>query len=268
MGDNVVIDSLPIDVQVRITDISPKPVASTVTMKIGNTYMIKRSPTVFETTISDKEDHTIVMTVEDEQGTKSEKEISVKLNQAVIQGILKADVYAGTEPLTVNLDASTTKLNDENDEIIYFTWDFGDGEVAKNVSQGKLSHIYNFNQKTQAGQYTPKVTVVTKKGFSATFPIDIPISVTRKASTVNISLPSNPTQVALVNMPVDMQMTSDGPISKISWDFGDGKTFYCDDRGCSTIKHTYTTKGEYTINVRVEYQDRPFAVDSIKLKVQ
>lgn len=63
-------------------------------------------------------------------------------------------------------------------------------------------------------------------------------------------------------------MLSDGPISRINWDFGDGKTFYCNDRSCANIKHTYTSAGEYTINVRVEYQDRPFAVDSIKLKVE
>jgi len=109
---------------------------------------------------------------------------------------------------------------------------------------------------------------VTKKGFQATFPIDIPISVTRKASTVSIALPNNPTQVALVNTPVNMEMSSDGPISKITWDFGDGKSFYCEDRSCSTIKHAYSSAGDYNINVRVEYQDRPFAVDSIKIRVQ
>jgi len=79
------IDSLPIDIQVRVTDISPKPASSTITMKIGDTYMVKRSPTVFETTISEKQDHDIVITVEDEQGTKSEKDIPIKLNQSVIQ---------------------------------------------------------------------------------------------------------------------------------------------------------------------------------------
>lgn len=61
------IDSLPIDIQVRVTDISPKPVSSTITMRIGDTYMIKRSPTVFETTIREKQDHDVTITVEDEQ---------------------------------------------------------------------------------------------------------------------------------------------------------------------------------------------------------
>ncbi|MBP6911237.1 PKD domain-containing protein [Patescibacteria group bacterium] len=228
--DQIIIDSLPIDLQVSLTDIVPKPTRATVKIKIDDKYMSEKSPTVFRTTVSDKKDHIITIIVEDEQGTTVERRLTVTLNQSIIQGVLKADVYNGTEPLTVNLDASTTKLNDETDEIIYFTWEFGDGEMAKNVSQGRISHIYTFDQKLQSGQYVPRVTVTTKKGYTSTFAIDTPISVTRQASTVQVTLPSNPTQVALVNKSVDMEMTSDGPISKISWDFGDGDTYYCNDR--------------------------------------
>lgn len=237
--DNIMIDSLPIDLQVQVTDITPQPASSVITMKIGDAFMIKRSSTIFQTTVTEKKDQEIVITITDEQGTKIDKVIKLSLNQSIIEGVLKSDIYAGPEPLTVNLDASTTKLNDENDEIIYFTWDFGDGETAKNVSQGKLSHIYRFDQKNQSGQYRPKVTVTTKNGFQSTFFIDTPISVTRKESTVKLSLPSHPTQVATRNSMVEMEMSSDGPITKISWNFGDGSTFSCNDRSCSNISHIY-----------------------------
>jgi hypothetical protein len=30
------------------------------------------------------------------------------------------------DPFTVQLDASTTTVNDPGDEIVYFTWEFGD----------------------------------------------------------------------------------------------------------------------------------------------
>lgn len=162
-GDRIVIDSLPIDLQVRVNDISPKPTSATLTMRLDDAFMIKKTPTLFETTVSEKKDHTITIRVQDEQGTTVDKTLTVSLNQSVIQGVLKADSYAGTEPFTVTLDASTTKLNDDTDEIIYFTWDFDDGEVAKNVSQGRITHIYTFDQQKQTGQYRPKVTVTTKK---------------------------------------------------------------------------------------------------------
>jgi len=44
------------------------------------------------------------------------------------------------------LDASTTTLNDPGDEIVYFTWDFGDGEIKKNISQAVIQHVYNYDQ--------------------------------------------------------------------------------------------------------------------------
>ena len=69
----------------------------------------------------------------------------------------------GTEPLTVTLDASTTKLNDPTDEIVYFMWDFGDGETTRNISQGRVTHIYKYNAQGGEVQYRPKVTVTTKK---------------------------------------------------------------------------------------------------------
>lgn len=41
----------------------------------------------------------------------------------------------GVSPYKVVLDASTTTLTDKNDEIIYFSWDFGDGKKNPNTSQ-------------------------------------------------------------------------------------------------------------------------------------
>jgi PKD repeat protein len=47
---------------------------------------------------------------------------------------LKASKTVGFDPLIVEFDASVTKLNDPSDEVVYFTWDFGDGEIRKNTS--------------------------------------------------------------------------------------------------------------------------------------
>lgn len=85
MGDSIVIDSLPVDIRVQITDISPKPASATLTMKIDDDVMYKESPTSFRRTVSDSEDQTITIRVEDEQGTVSEKSINVSLNQSIIQ---------------------------------------------------------------------------------------------------------------------------------------------------------------------------------------
>jgi hypothetical protein len=51
--------------------------------------------------------------------------VSVKRDDIVPKLIITPDTV-GTSPFTVNFDASTTAVNDTNDEIIYFSWDFGD----------------------------------------------------------------------------------------------------------------------------------------------
>ncbi len=164
-GDSILIDSLPIDVRVQITSITPTPASSVINVKLGNDIMYKDSkdPTMFQRTINDKSDQDITIVVEDEQGTKSEKVIHVSLNQSIIQGSLIVKPEKGPEPLSVVLDASSTKLNDESDEILYFMWEFGDGESTKNISQGRVTHIYKYNTQSGDVQYWPKVTVTTKK---------------------------------------------------------------------------------------------------------
>ncbi len=81
-------------------------------------------------------------------------------------------------------------------------------------------------------------------------------------------LPENPTQVAKNNTPVKMSMQSDGQIRQISWDYGDGNTFNCAYRSCVDTIHAYPNPGNYTITVRVNYDDREEATDSIALRVE
>ena len=163
-GDSIVLNSVPVDVKLSVIDISPKPLETILNAKIGDTYMVKSQDGMsFDATISDSKDQMIALTLQDEQGNKVEKDISIHLDQSAIIGILQATPVAGTDPLTVTLDASPTKLNDASDEIIYFTWDFGDGQSAQNVSQGQISHIYRFDPVKQSGTYNPTVTVSTKK---------------------------------------------------------------------------------------------------------
>jgi hypothetical protein len=46
----------------------------------------------------------------------------------------------------VILDASSTEVNVDGDEIVYFTWDFGDNsEIKKKQQNGVISHIYNYD---------------------------------------------------------------------------------------------------------------------------
>lgn len=84
-GDSIIIDSVPIDIRVQVTDINPKPASAALNMRLGNEIMLKQGATTFEKTISDTDDQTITISVTDEQGTTSERVLNVSLNQSLIQ---------------------------------------------------------------------------------------------------------------------------------------------------------------------------------------
>jgi hypothetical protein len=111
-------------------------------------------------TLGSKELKFIVTTA---QGNVSEQVYTVNVQRKSVKALIEASPAVGEDPLEVTLDASISPLYDETDEIVYFTWDFGDGETKNNISQGKITHTYRFDQKNDSGQYTPIVTVKTKK---------------------------------------------------------------------------------------------------------
>jgi hypothetical protein len=102
----------------------------------------------------------------------------------------------GTSPFAVKFDASTTTINDPQDQIVYFSWDFGDGDVKPNLSQSIIDHIYNYDFDNENGIFYPKVTIKTKKGRELVVGSDTMILVKKPTVTVDINLDSHPAQVA------------------------------------------------------------------------
>jgi hypothetical protein len=47
---------------------------------------------------------------------------------------------------------------------------------------------------------------------------------------------------------------TDGLVERIDWNFGNQKTFGCDDRSCMQSSSRYLTAGEYEITTEVQYQ--------------
>ena len=70
-------------------------------------------------------------------GAVSNQKIPVTLSRSSVKALLEVsdDNFVGEDPHTVELDASISPLYDEDDEIVYFDWDFGDGEIKRKVSQ-------------------------------------------------------------------------------------------------------------------------------------
>lgn len=157
------------------------------------------------------------------------------------------------EPLTVVIDASKTEVNVPWDEIIYFTWDFGDWEIKKNVQNWVVAHTYNYDYNKENWIFTPKVTVRTRSWIEKL--IQWPtINVKKWLLNVDLSSTSHPSRQAPVWTEVSFSAEFDWLPERMIWDFGDWTpTVTCKWRNCTDITHTFKEDWLYTIKLSLEF---------------
>jgi hypothetical protein len=268
-NDIITIQQIPTIIQLRITKISPNNPNATTRVFFNDSAIVALEPGIYEVKFDSETSKDISVTIEDaERGAKTEKIISVvsAVSQIEPKLLITPDVV-GSDPFTVTFDASSTVLRDTNDQIIYFTWNFGDGEIKKNLSQAIVSHTYKYDSTTENGTYTPVVTIQTKKGHSLTFSGEL-ISVMRPVPNISIDFDSHPSQVAKVGDKVDLILKAEWLPKKIYRNFGNGKTLECAGRQCISASTSYDETGNYPITVKVEYDSKPTAEATQNIKIQ
>lgn len=260
----------PIDIQIAIDKIIPAaPDNTTITAVLNNQTMNAVKSNVFIGRAYWPKTQQVKVIVDDGKGNLSEKIWTIAFNQTPLRGSLLAEPVTWVEPLVVTFDASTISTTDTQDQIIYFTWDFDDGNVSKNISYSKMEHTYYFSMDKSQIVYNPSVTVQTKKWVIQKFTLPTPIAVQKKASVVSIDIPSHPTQIANKNESVSFKMNTDWYVKSIIRDFWDGSTTKeCDFRSCEETTHVYTWAGTYAVKVDVRYDGMPSTRWTINIKVE
>jgi len=144
---------------------------------------------------------------------------------------------APEEPVTFDASASF----DENNRIVSWLWDFGDGEAA---SGPIVTHGF-----AHEGEYRVTLTVIDAKGSQTDLcrvvRARIPFAPVADFSLV---VPT-PDQIPRAGDPLRFQDESsdaDGPIISWVWDLGDGTA-----ASASIVSHTYEAAGSYTVSLRV-----------------
>lgn len=157
------------------------------------------------------------------------------------------------EPLTVILDASKTEVNIDWDEIIYFTWDFGDGEIKRNIQNWVVAHTYKYDYNKENWIFQPRVTIKTRGWIEET--IEWPkLNVKKWLINVEITPTSHPSRQAPVWTDVEFSAEFDWLPEKMIWDFGDGTTpVTCLWRNCTEIKHTFAGTWLFSIKLSLEF---------------
>lgn len=257
-NNGIMINALPAKLLLDINHITPQTPTTNLTVKLDNQIIQSPNGKAFEIPLYNNTHRILTISVYD-SSTQSTSliELPLHITQETILGKLTAfPNTVGNSPFEVTLDASTTTLTDKDDEIIYFTWDYGDGEIIKNSSQARTSHTYSYNEELDKGSYNPQVTVTTKKGKSASFGLAQPILVTKPSVEANISIDSHPAQIASVGDKVIFSLNTDGTPSQIVWDFGNNEKIECTDRSCTNnVPMFFTDPGTYTVNATITYKN-------------
>lgn len=163
LDNRVVLTKIPQAINIDIDSISP---SSSTTQK--NVFVdgkaILNEGSIYSFTIADNRLYEVLIKVEDlQRDLFTEIRLEFVVQRPEVVGELLVEPAIGYEPLQVTLDASRTTLNVEGDEIIYFTWDFGDGEIKKNLTNAVIVHVYKYDYTTENREYQPTVTITTKK---------------------------------------------------------------------------------------------------------
>lgn len=100
---------------------------------------------------------------------------------------LVATPVSGTAPLQVAFDAASS--SDEEDAVIEFTLDFGDGSAPQTQSAPSFSHSY-----AQTGFYNATLTVKDARGLASSNVAQVPITVGGVTPSPTPTNPGTPTQ--------------------------------------------------------------------------
>lgn len=272
ISGELILTEIPTIIKLQVNQITPNTPTATKKVLLDGKQIISTDGNTFEFTIDDNQSHEATLIVEDvPSGAKTEIIIPIKVNRAdIIWKLIVTPDTVGTDPFTVKFDASTTVINDPSDEIVSFTWVFGDGtgSIKKDFSEAIISHTYRYDSANNNGNYHPVVTIKTKKGLEVSVSPDNDIIVKRANQTLTISIPDYPAQQANIGDRVGFSIEFNGLPTQILRDFGDGKTLTCNTRQeCWSTTHIYTSPGTYAIKAAVAYQDQPTIDGTIILKI-
>ncbi|MCS6983396.1 MAG: PKD domain-containing protein [Candidatus Absconditabacterales bacterium] len=265
----ITLQRIPVRLQMRINGIIPVLQGTNVSVFLDNEPIIASDDGLYAMTITNPNNQVLKVIITNQQAqAETTMEIPIIINQPkVIPALTVTPDYVGESPFTVTFDASATSVTDPDDQIVFFSWDFGDGKINKNTSQGIIQHQYSYNDEEEMGVFNPVVTIQTRKGLTHEVHLDKPITVTKPTQRARINIDSHPSQSAFVGEDVTFSIRTDGVIDEILWDFDDGETLKLNGRQGVEVTHAFTRPGRFRIRAQVTYDNKTIASPTIVLVV-
>lgn len=239
------VTEIPTKLKLKLLKIEPKTYNTRIDVFLDDKPVVFTTEGEYLFDIRDAKEHKIKIQIQDKvRGLEYEELLTTKIGLDDINGKIQVlEESIGFEPFEVTLDASSSKLNDPNDQITYFSWDFGDGQKQEKVSNGVIKHKYRFDYTNNNGTFTPSVTIYTQKGRSITVVSPTSVVVKKQIIKLEILSTTHPTQEARLGDPVTFSLDFNGLPKTVSWDFGDGEpALECEGRSCTEMTKTRSKK--------------------------
>ena len=264
--DTIFVNQVPTNIQLKIDRIVPDNNAEPTLYYEGK--QLYEENNTYEFSVTSVGESELEIEIEWSEWDKTSKIYKVVTDRDIVNARIDVLQWAVWEsPLTTILDASASDLFDEDDEIVFFSRDFGDSDTRPKVSQWKIEHIYTFDTNNNRWEFYPKVTVQTRKWLTDTYQLEEPIVVKRKQKSAEIRVDSHPTQQANVWERISYSVLTDWLVDSIKRDFGNFKSLSCEWRECSTTAISYDEPGIYEINVEVSYEDNIPALATLRVQI-
>jgi PKD repeat protein len=178
-------------------------------------------------------DAVLTIASSDNKTAKVVQKVSVK--GSGLEAQISANPVNGIVPLSVTFDATATRVP-ENESIVAFRWDFGDGTPL--LTEGPIvTHKFN-----TIGTFTVKGTAITATNKNSTAEITIIVTSTPLKSCYTVSRKVGPAPMTVSFNP----QCSTGTISSYAWKFG--------SLGVSNERrpdYTFTTPGTYEVELEI-----------------
>ena len=252
---------IPQSYQLQIKKITPSSNTMKKVVYLDETTLLNEND-IYSFDISDEWVYNLVIATSDVSRGMEEETINIKFtakkpniigNMTITSSDTRRAISEGFEPLSVVLDASKTEVNVPWDEIVYFTWDFGDGEIKRNQQNWVVAHTYNFDYVKENWIFEPKVTIITKWWLTETI-VWPKLNVKKWLISVELSSTSHPSRQAPTDKDVSFMAEFDGLPEKMIWDFGDGTpSVTCQWRTCTEITHSFKNAWLYSIKLSLEF---------------
>jgi gliding motility-associated-like protein len=128
-----------------------------------------------------------------------------------------------------------SSFTDGTNNIVSWTWDFGDGNI-QTMTSGPFQHHYS-----ATGIYSVGLTVTDNFGCSDQKTIDNLLTISKPVASF-----SSPDTLTCPGRPVRFTSTSTGPQLTYTWNYDDGNT-----GGMQNSSHPYSTDGIYSITLNI-----------------